>query len=308
MPAIWSIGAPTSGVYDQQSDAQDQTSQTILDLSVGVRYYFAVTAYNQDGVESRFLRRNFRNCTANADAHSDTDAHSHSKANSNSKANPHAKANSDANAYPDSHAKTNPNADTYPDSHPKANSHSKAYPDAHAYPDSHSKANPNADTYPDSHAKTNSTRHSNARHDSLDPNATTPTTHTTKANPTPTTDTPTHRPQRQRPNSQPTTTPDANYLTPDSHSSQQRRHSHTKTDSHSKANPNDLPRLPNAFTDAKPLRRPPTPRSGSTASILAQHFHSCRRARRRQCDDRRLHYRGRYQQRCRLPCSRTVAG
>ena len=30
-----------SGVYDQQSDAQDQTSQTLVDLSVGTRYYFA---------------------------------------------------------------------------------------------------------------------------------------------------------------------------------------------------------------------------------------------------------------------------
>ena len=43
-----------SGAYDQQSDAHDQTSQTILNLSVGARYYFAVTAYNQDGMESNF--------------------------------------------------------------------------------------------------------------------------------------------------------------------------------------------------------------------------------------------------------------
>src|SRR5678810_1433096 len=43
-----------SGVYDQQSDAEDQTSQTILNLTVGAQYYFAVTAYNQDGMESDF--------------------------------------------------------------------------------------------------------------------------------------------------------------------------------------------------------------------------------------------------------------
>ena len=43
-----------SGVYDQQAEANDQTSQTILHLAVGARYYFAVTAYNQDGVESDY--------------------------------------------------------------------------------------------------------------------------------------------------------------------------------------------------------------------------------------------------------------
>ena len=44
----------TSGVYNQQSDASNNTSQTILHLTVGVQYYIAVTAYNQDGMESDY--------------------------------------------------------------------------------------------------------------------------------------------------------------------------------------------------------------------------------------------------------------
>jgi len=43
-----------SGIYDQQSDAQHNTSQTLLNLTVGTKYYFAVTAYDQDGMESAY--------------------------------------------------------------------------------------------------------------------------------------------------------------------------------------------------------------------------------------------------------------
>ena len=34
----------TSGVYDQQAEANHQTSQMILHLTVGTTYYFAATA------------------------------------------------------------------------------------------------------------------------------------------------------------------------------------------------------------------------------------------------------------------------
>ena len=44
----------TSGIYDQQVDAQSRTTQTIPSLTTGVRYYFAVTAYNELGQESAF--------------------------------------------------------------------------------------------------------------------------------------------------------------------------------------------------------------------------------------------------------------
>ncbi len=40
--------------YISQQDNLDKTTATISDLTVGVRYYFAVTAYNQSGLESTF--------------------------------------------------------------------------------------------------------------------------------------------------------------------------------------------------------------------------------------------------------------
>ncbi len=121
-----------SGVYDQQSDAQDQTSQTILHLSVGARYYFAVTAYNQDGMESDFSEEISAICTAKANAHSNH-----------------------ANSYPDSHPKTNPNSDTYPDPHAKANPNANAYPDSHPRTNSHANANAEPDPHTNADADPN---------------------------------------------------------------------------------------------------------------------------------------------------------
>ena len=43
----------SSGVYDQFSDVS-QTTASVSDLTVGVRYYFAVTAYNEAGLESGY--------------------------------------------------------------------------------------------------------------------------------------------------------------------------------------------------------------------------------------------------------------
>ena len=43
-----------SGVYDQVVDAHHQTSKMVLHLTVYTRYYFAVTAYNQNGDESAY--------------------------------------------------------------------------------------------------------------------------------------------------------------------------------------------------------------------------------------------------------------
>ena len=154
----------TSGVYDQQSDANDQTSQTILHLTVGTQYYFAVTAYNQDGMESDYSEE--ISCTIPRLARL-----------------PPPRPTPTATPTPPTPTPTH------------------ARPPRNANSDSHSNANP------DSHSNTNSDPHSNA-------------------NP----------------------------------------------DLHSNANPDP----PSAHT-----------------SILAQHFHSCPGARRRQCDDRWLHHRGR---------------
>ncbi len=43
----------SSGVYSQFSDVS-QTTASVSDLTVGVRYYFAVTAYNEAGLESGY--------------------------------------------------------------------------------------------------------------------------------------------------------------------------------------------------------------------------------------------------------------
>ncbi len=43
----------SSGVYDQFNDVS-QTTASVSDLTVGVRYYFAVTAYNEAGLESGY--------------------------------------------------------------------------------------------------------------------------------------------------------------------------------------------------------------------------------------------------------------
>ena len=43
----------SSGVYNQFDDVS-QTTALVSDLTVGVRYYFAVTAYNEAGVESGY--------------------------------------------------------------------------------------------------------------------------------------------------------------------------------------------------------------------------------------------------------------
>ena len=42
-----------SGVYDQFNDVS-QTTAPVSDLTVGVRYYFAVTAYDLSGLESGY--------------------------------------------------------------------------------------------------------------------------------------------------------------------------------------------------------------------------------------------------------------
>ena len=47
----WGI---SSGNYISQQDNLNKIKATISDLTVGVRYYFAVTAYNQSGLESTF--------------------------------------------------------------------------------------------------------------------------------------------------------------------------------------------------------------------------------------------------------------
>jgi hypothetical protein len=43
-----------SGVYARFDDAYHQTTEELTNLEVGVQYYFAVTAYNEEGIESDF--------------------------------------------------------------------------------------------------------------------------------------------------------------------------------------------------------------------------------------------------------------
>jgi hypothetical protein len=43
-----------SGVYTHLDDAHHQTTEELTNLNFGVQYYFAVTAYNEDGLESDF--------------------------------------------------------------------------------------------------------------------------------------------------------------------------------------------------------------------------------------------------------------
>ena len=114
-----------SGVYDEQSDAQDQTSADHTAFVSGHSVLFRRQGLQSGRDGKRFLRRNFRNCTAKANAHS----------------------NSNSNSYPDSHPKTNPNADTYPDPHAKANPNSNAYPDSHPRTNSHANANAEPDPH-----------------------------------------------------------------------------------------------------------------------------------------------------------------
>src|SRR4030095_8326562 len=45
----------SSRVYDQFSDVS-QTTASVSDLTVGVRYYFAVTAYDSSGLESSYSK------------------------------------------------------------------------------------------------------------------------------------------------------------------------------------------------------------------------------------------------------------
>ena len=44
----------SSRLYTAQQDNQNEITATISNLEVGSRYYFAVTAYNQSGLESAY--------------------------------------------------------------------------------------------------------------------------------------------------------------------------------------------------------------------------------------------------------------
>ena len=135
-----------SGVYGQFDDVS-QTTASVSDLTVGVRYYFAVTAYDSGGFGERLLRGSFHNRVAaaapNSDSNPDGDADAnHPTAtptptttqpqrqrpdrNSNryTTPTPTPHADADRNSNPNSHRRLHPtrNADSQRHSHPDANS------------------------------------------------------------------------------------------------------------------------------------------------------------------------------------------
>ena len=129
-----------SGVYGESDDVS-QTTASISDLTVGVRYYFAVTAYDLSGLESDYSQEvstivppppsptptptptatptptPTATPTPTRDSHTPyrhTHSHRHPDSNSNSD------ANGDSNAHSHRHSNTNRNSNTH--SHRNSNS------------------------------------------------------------------------------------------------------------------------------------------------------------------------------------------
>ena len=76
-----------SGVYGQFDDVS-QTTASVSDLTVGVRYYFAVTAYDSSGLESDYSQEVSTIVSPPSIPHSDADADRNPDSDTDTDCNP----------------------------------------------------------------------------------------------------------------------------------------------------------------------------------------------------------------------------